>query len=977
MGEIMNRIIRLYLLLSLSCLAVPLFAQQDKDVQASLLEKAALVQRFSRMYPQEKAYLHFDNTGYFIGETIWFKAYVTRTDTDRPTDLSGVLYVELLNPAGDVVERRKLELKDGQGRGDIRLDKILTSGFYEVRAYTRYMANWGTGACFSRVFPIFDEPERAGDYSKASIDRSTRKHRMPSVREDAETEGRDAEEAGTVEMPARPRGAYAAESRGVTLRLYPEGGSHVEGLEGKVAFRLTDDEGRPVTGTARLSAPDGGSETPEIAVDSLGRGLFVYTPRADMPVDFVLSRPGSRTLRFTLPAGEREGCALRVNALAGDRVRVEAAVSPGLHGRLWGMTLQNGGLVVATHSFRTGMAPHTFYFNRGDMPPGVSQITIFDGDGRIWAERQVFIPPRPSKKDSIRLRVETGQLRPCGKVRLTAEAAPGSTFSFSARDIASSTGGYNGDIRTWMLLCSELRGYVHRPEYYFEADDAEHREAADLLMLTQGWRRYDWQVMAGEEPFKPEYPAEDGLYLDGRVYPAKRRQRTDGVRLTSYLYNRAGESLKGETRTDSAGHYAFSLPDCTGRWSLFLKAEGRKEKEDFRIGISRNFAPMPRTYDWGETRPEAESLHRRLRFGGFENTDTLAPPQEKRHILMPTVHVDERWVYENPRVAWETEAVGRRKAFLYYDCDAAVDWLSDRGEEIPTFQDWLKERNGYFVGETYMVHDETPEEHLEDEIKLMNPGFNPDYGDFDRGSDKAIARNNPGISKDDRFKLLLGEMRIGSPVIDREYHIYKDGLTYDNRPIVWVIDNSYHSLTGVNYNHPPNPGVPEEVAGEGESLMGTGSTSSTAFPTKPELRVAYCRTTTHRTAEMPLFLDEVKSVYVAEDQSTWRQFIRFMNENIQMPVTVFVYTHHAFAGRVKGLRRTYFQGYNVPSTFEMNDYSVLPPMEDFRRTLYWNPDVTTDKDGKAVIEFYNNSTCREIQVSAEGITPDGRCIFNE
>ena len=947
MGEIMNRIIRLYLLLSLSCLAVPLFAQQDKDVQASLLEKAALVQRFSRMYPQEKAYLHFDNTGYFIGETIWFKAYVTRTDTDRPTDLSGVLYVELLNPAGDVVERRKLELKDGQGRGDIRLDKILTSGFYEVRAYTRYMANWGTGACFSRVFPIFDEPERAGDYSKASIDRSTRKHRMPSVREDAETEGRDAGEPGTVEMPARPRGAYAAESRGVTLRLYPEGGSHVEGLEGKVAFRLTDDEGRPVTGTARLSAPDGGSETPEIAVDSLGRGLFVYTPRADMPVDFVLSRPGSRTLRFNLPAGEREGCALRVNALAGDRVRVEAAVSPGLHGRLWGMTLQSGGLVVATHSFRTGMAPHTFYFNRGDMPPGVSQITIFDGDGRIWAERQVFIPPRPSKKDSIRLRVETGQLRPCGKVKLTAEAEPGSTFSFSARDIASSTGGYNGNIRTWMLLCSELRGYVHRPEYYFEADDAEHREAADLLMLTQGWRRYDWQVMAGEEPFKPEYPAEDGLYLDGRVYPAKRRQRTDGVRLMSYLYNRAGESLKGETRTDSAGHYAFSLPDCTGRWSLFLKAEGRKEKEDFRIGISRNFAPMPRTYDWAETQPEAESLHGRLRFSGFKDTDTLAPPQEKRHILMPTVHVDERWAYENPRVAWETEAVGRQKSYLYYDCDAAVDLISDKGEEIPTFEDWLKERNEYFTGQTYVVHDETPEEDLEEEIKLMNPEYSPDNG----GDEK-------------RFNLLLEQMKIGSTVIDKEYNIYKDGLMYDNRPIVWVIDNSYHSLTGTNYNFPPNPNT-------------TPSLIDPDLTPRPMMQVIFTNSTTHNTVEMPIFLDEVKSVYVADDQSTWRKFIRFKNENIQMPVTVFVYTHHSFFGNVKGLRRTYFQGYNVPSTFEMNDYSLLPPMEDFRRTLYWNPDVTTDKEGKAVIEFYNNSTCREIQVSAEGITPDGRCIFNE
>ena len=948
------RFTRQFLLLTVLSCAQPMAAQQDGDALLPLLEKAASVQQFSRTYPQEKAYLHFDNTGYFIGETIWFKAYVTRTDTDSPTDLSGVLYVELLSPAGDVVERRKLELKDGQGRGDIRLDKILTSGFYEVRAYTRYMANWGTGACFSRVFPIFDEPRKAGDYSRAAIDRSTRKHRVPSVREDTEAEPankKHTEEPADGESPARPRGAYAMESRGVTLTLYPEGGNHVLGLEGKVAFRLTDEEGRPVTGTAQLENGEGTAKTPGITVDSLGRGIFVYTPQ-DTPAKLVLSRTNGRTLRFNLPVAEREGCALRVNTLAKDKIHVEAAVSPGLQGRLWGMTLQNSGTVVATHSFRTETTPQTFFFNRGDMPPGVSQITIFDGNGRIWAERQVFIPPHPVKEDSIRLRVETGMLRPCGKVKLTAEAAPGSTFSFSARDIASSTGGYNGDIRTWMLLCSELRGYVHRPEYYFEADDAEHREAADLLMLTQGWRRYDWQVMTRTEPFELEYPAEDGLYLDGRVYPAKRRQRTDGLHLTAYLYNRAGESLKGEVRTDSAGHYAFSLPDCTGRWSLFLKAEGKKEKEDFRIGISRNFAPMPRTYDWAETRPEAENLHGRLRFGGFEDTDTLAPPQEKRHILMPTVHIDERWVYENPRVAWETEAVGRQKSYLYYDCDAAVDLISDKGEEIPTFEDWLKARNEFFTGDTYIVRDETTEEDWKESLKLM----------FHIGG-------KDGLPED----LLIDALNKGNPVLSKEYNIYKDGLKYDGRPIVWVIDNAYNSISGINYNHQikqekpyKDPEKEQDDAIKQRTRLGL-----------PKMEVTFVNSTTYNTVEMPLFLDEVKSVYVADDQSTWRKFIQFKNENMQPPVTVFVYTHHSFFGNVKGLRRTYFQGYNVPSTFEMNDYSLLPPMEDFRRTLYWNPDVTADGEGKAVIEFYNNSTCREIQVSAEGITPDGRCIFNE
>jgi uncharacterized protein YfaS (alpha-2-macroglobulin family) len=60
----------------------------------------------------------------------------------------------------------------------------------------------------------------------------------------------------------------------------------------------------------------------------------------------------------------------------------------------------------------------------------------------------------------------------------------------------------------------------------------------------------------------------------------------------------------------------------------------------------------------------------------------------------------------------------------------------------------------------------------------------------------------------------------------------------------------------------------------------------------------------------------------------------------------------------------------------MEDYSIMPPMEDFRRTLYWNPNVKTDKDGKATIEFYNNSSCTQMFISAEGITKDGKFIIS-
>ena len=68
------------------------------------------------------------------------------------------------------------------------------------------------------------------------------------------------------------------------------------------------------------------------------------------------------------------------------------------------------------------------------------------------------------------------------------------------------------------------------------------------------------------------------------------------------------------------------------------------------------------------------------------------------------------------------------------------------------------------------------------------------------------------------------------------------------------------------------------------------------------------------------------------------------------------------------------QGYNVPRAFYANDYGVMPREDDFRRTLFWAPDVTADAGGRAEVSFWNNSTCRSIHVSAEGTAPDGTLL---
>ncbi|MBO6033266.1 MAG: hypothetical protein J6Q22_17705, partial [Prevotella sp.] len=100
-------------------------------------------QRLEQAPVQEKVYLHLDNNCYFKGDTIWYKSYVVRADNLGYTDMSHILYVELLSPDGLVVERQNIIVSpDGYGDGNFALKDSLYSGYYERRAYTRWMLNF-------------------------------------------------------------------------------------------------------------------------------------------------------------------------------------------------------------------------------------------------------------------------------------------------------------------------------------------------------------------------------------------------------------------------------------------------------------------------------------------------------------------------------------------------------------------------------------------------------------------------------------------------------------------------------------------------------------------------------------------------------------------------------------------------------------------------------------------------------------------
>ena len=842
---------RLLHILLLTFAVSSLYAQSEETNRIlSYLQKAM---NFNKVVPQEKVYLHFDNMGYFENETLWFKAYVTRTDNGHPSDLSKVLYVELLNPTGDVLQTLKYPIDSlGMSHGEMKLDTILGSGLYEVRAYTRYMTNWGTNAVFSRVIPVFKTPKQEGDYSDLTIVPISYHHRLPNRREPMDT----------LYLQAVGEGIYTDDlNKTISVNFYPEGGDLIAGKRCRVAMLAVDDNGHPYASEGFVMN-GAGDVLASVKTDSLGRGLFELVPdtgKLTFQMRNLKKKEKRQVQFFALPQAKTEGCTLSLDAVS-EQMLATLQCTDGICGNMLGYVLMHNGNIVRCDTIKA-VPLLEIELDRTTMPEGVNQMTVFDSWGRIMAERLFFICPKPNKADSIQVTTLTQRLKPCGKVEMELHTRPNANLSFSAMDAQTMTNGKQGNMKTWMLLSSEVRGYIHNVDYYFEADDKEHRESADLLMLTQGWRRYDWRLMSERYTFRKAQPIEDQFYLYGQLKEYRRRDPVPNVKLYVSLYNEKGQSLLGNAVTDSLGNYAFKMPFMDGEWKMFIyttrETKGGEKRKTYYVGIDRQFSPVPRYL----TPLETEILHPlkpnafvRNPFAESEEEDEFIPITEKNHVLNNVTVKAKRRYFTNDDWRYKNEAYGKIYASLYYNADRELDNILDRGEPVPKTSDFISRKLG---------------------TELDKYGYE--------------ARNK----------------RKG-------------------RNIAFVVDNN----EGGGYSD---------------------------------------------------WLNYIKSIYIVFNERISPTL--GMWEIIESPehnIIVYLYTHRIFSAESnKGLRRTYFQGFNQASTFKTEDYNVIPPMADFRRTIWWQPDITTDAQGKAKVEFFNNSTCEEMYISVEGMTSDGKILVNE
>ena len=805
---------------------------------------------FSKSYPQEKVYLHFDNSSYYLGESVWFKAYAVQADRNALSNISKVLYVELVNTEGYVVETKKLKLENGVCHGDFKLNTTGYAGFYEVRAYTLYMQNFGQKNYFSRVFPVYDVPETAGKYAPV-ITRRPNSQAIPKIRPDYSQAG------------------------GLVVSFYPEGGSLVAGVSSKVAFKATAKNGENMIVTGSVFN-DKDEKVADLKSEYQGMGVIEFTPGAGKYVAKVYSN--DREYKFELPAALPNGYAMSIDNSADEKIDILIQKNTTAKSEALGLSISCRGVLYAFEAVNTGTDNAiVFKYPKKLLPTGVAQITLYNASGEVVSERLAFINHQSQMK--INVSQSKAVYEPFEKVNMDFQLSDvrnnpvETSFSVSVHDAAnSSNNSYSNTILTDLLLSSEVSGYIENPGQYFQSDDNMHRQALDLLLLTQGWSRYSWKQMAGVAPFVIKHTVEKGLVIEGNVVSTILKKRMKNVDISMVMLSDS-TSQQGKCITDSAGNFNFALLDYKGEGKLLLQSKVNDKRREMRVMLNRQFSPDPKTYLFPELNTTQYLNNGKapvLIAGANDNPDAYLAKNnsklsmEQRNNLLKEVVVSEKRL--------------PLKVTVKYNVAKEMDKMEDKGEYQPTeIANFLNKMNNYF---TY-------------------------------------APQTDGSSK----------------------------MQYKGKRVILLRRESSQFATEIN-----------DLFSDSEGDTPEGGND----PATPGIK-----------ARMPL-LDEIESINVVEDYSSMQRIYK-SSIDLSNVVIVVIQCKKNYQPDASGIRNTTFSGYSYVKEFfspQYNNYR-LPTENDYRRTLYWNPDVKTNGTGKATISFFNNGSCKAMTVSAETVTANG------
>ncbi|TZF85674.1 TonB-dependent receptor plug domain-containing protein (plasmid) [Pedobacter sp. BS3] len=618
----------------LAVLSFGFIAFEDDPIK----EVVTKLERFRNDDVQEKIHLQFDKPYYTIGDNIWFKAYVLNAENNQLSNFSKIIYVDLINDKDSVKQSLRLPVIAGLSWGDFSLPDTLREGNYRVRAYTNWMRNFGDEYFFDKTIQIGNSLSntvvtdvkytfsKEGEKEKVDADilykdMDGNPLMLKDVTYSVQLDARNIErgkaktdinghviisfvnsqpfvlKSGTINTTIKVNDQQTVTkilpvkqtSKDVDVQFFPESGQMVNGIPSRVAFKAISDAGLGVDISGYV-ADNNNEKITDFKSAHAGMGNFVIVPEEGKTYTAVIKLPDGSDKKVPLPAVQKEGYVLSVNNSNADTLFLRIAASPGL--------LQNGDLfvvgqtnAVVNYAAKTRLQGSVLSARipKSKFPTGILQLTLFASANQPVAQRLVFI----RHNDQLNVKITPSKTsygkRDKVKLNLDVKDASGKPVSgaFSMAVTDESKVPYNDieetTILSNILLSSDLKGYIEKPNYYFTDVTPEKERELDNLMLTQGWSRFVWtNILANNYPvttFKPE----QGITISGTVTMGKKPIAGGKVLLLATK----GRVTILDTITDSQGHFVFDNLVFGDDTKFVVQARTAKDKKFVDITLDQ------------------------------------------------------------------------------------------------------------------------------------------------------------------------------------------------------------------------------------------------------------------------------------------------------------------------------------------------------------------------------------------------------
>lgn len=509
----------------------------------------SLLAGYNRIRPNEKIYIQFDNSVYQPAQTIWFKAYLQSSLSSQA--LSRNMYINWYDEQGKLIKRHTLPVLAGSGWGSFEIPASYKGKRIHAMAYTQWMRNFDEAFCFQKDLAVMQNDQQEKLFSS-----------LPDT-----------------------------ESR---LQFFPEGGYLVEGLESVLAFKAQLPDALPTTARGVI-VNAGGKEMASFSTIHDGMGKLLFTPVPGESYTAKWTDGKGKQYETVLPSAQKSGVVFTLLDGSLDRncvIRWTDDISNQIQ-KFHIVVQHNQHLLFSAYAPLTDKMVSKGSLPIGRFPSGVITVTIFTEKDQPLAERVFFVNNEEYLSEPDIQFDQLGlQKREQNRYRINMpDSIPANlSLSITAGELPLDT---SENILSGFLLSPELKGYVYHPAYYFSNASDTMQQQLDLVMLTNGWRRFRWEDALRKVKSSLPYVKENAF-----------------LSVIATIKSRHGNPLKKAKtvnlifQSKDSSHFAAIVPLNDESWfeykdlslfdtaQVFYQLDGDVAKVDYQVIPTTSFLPL-------------------------------------------------------------------------------------------------------------------------------------------------------------------------------------------------------------------------------------------------------------------------------------------------------------------------------------------------------------------------------------------------